>query len=60
VSVFADDDADRAAENGEAASAGEGRQEDRPIFGVRHGCPPAADGDVRPHRPLASVHMVSW
>lgn len=51
--------ADRAAEDGASVAAGAGGEEDRPLFGVRHRCPLAADGHLRAHRALAGLHMVS-
>lgn len=53
-----DDHAHRAAEDGPAAPAGPGGQEDRPVLGVRGGRAAAADGHFRADRPLAGVHMV--
>ena len=58
-SILADDDPDRAAEDGAAAAAGARGAQDRPLLGVRRGRPRPPHGHVRPHRALARLHLVS-
>ena len=55
---IADDDPDRAAEDGPVAAPGAGGAQDRPVLRVRGRRPRPAHGRLCPGGPLAGLHLV--